>query len=396
MIHITNEKNCCGCAACAEICPTQCIKLLPATLGAMIAQADVSKCIGCNCCDNVCPINTQRAELTNQKVYAAYSKDNTIRYNGSSGGMFPTFALNLIKQGYAVYGAAFNNSLELKCTKAENENQLSSLYKSKYLQSDMSGKYSEIKELLMSGRKALFVSTPCQVQALKNYLGKEYDSLTTIDFFCHGVPSKELFDKCLKYEEEKADGKIIGFNFRSKIKNGATPHYYTASIVKNGRTKKYTKLYYNNSFYALFQKYINLRESCYSCVFSSKNRCSDITIGDFHDIEKYLPSINRFDGVSTVVINNPKGAALFDEIKNDIVHHEFDINKLIRDKVIFSDEQTTKRPKNRDAFISDYENLDFVQLINKYANPKRYIKQDIYYKMPKPIRNLLKRGFNIS
>ena len=45
---------------------------------------------------------------------------------------------------------------------------------SKYVQSDTSQIYKKVKADLSIGQKVLLSGTPCQVAALKNYLGKDY------------------------------------------------------------------------------------------------------------------------------------------------------------------------------------------------------------------------------
>lgn len=390
MINITNEKGCCGCAACSVVCPQNCISMKKGTLGHLFPYVDEKACIKCGKCETVCPMlkTLHIKNMENQRVYAAYAKDKNVRYEGSSGGMFQIFSEKLLLQGYTIFGAAFDEKLQLKCTKAETIEQLKPLMKSKYLQSNLSDKYSEIKKLLNNKKKVLFVSTPCQVIALKKYLGKEYENLITVDFFCHGVPSQDFFDKCKSITEDRRKIEIVSYQFRTKKKNGTTPHYYCMKYKKQGKVKSEVKLYFKSYFYAAFQKYINLRESCYECQFSGKQRYSDITIGDFHDIDNYLSGINRFDGVSTVVINTLAGEKLWEVCKEQVNAIEMSLKQLIQDRVCFGG--GTLRPERRNEFLVDYENMSFSKLANKWMNSKDYWKQEIYYSLPKSIRRIIK------
>lgn len=384
-----NEEECCGCAACSVVCPKSCISMEEGTLGHKFPIVNLDKCIGCKACEKVCPMrrDIRVCDKNLQKAYAAYSKDETIRYNGSSGGMFGVFAKHLMEQGYIVYGAAFDKNLKLNCQCAENLEGLYPLTKSKYLQSNLEHKYLEIRNKLIANKYILFVSTPCQVLALKNILGKEYSNLITVDFFCHGVPSQAFFDKAIEYDGRKLGGKISAFQFRKKVKNGVTPHYYEVKL--EGRKNSIIDLYYKSSFYAFFQKYINLRESCYNCKFATRNRISDITIGDFHDIETYIKGVNRFKGVSMVIVNTVVGNALWESCKCDLKAFDIGIEKLISDKVIFSG--GTEKPKLREIFLLDYINMPYAQLVDKYVNPRSYWKNNIYYSMPWIIRKLIKK-----
>ena len=177
MIKITNESQCCGCGACTAICPVSCIEMKLGTLGAVFPHIDEKKCISCRKCEIVCPMQSaqllKRTDYT-QQVYAAYAENANTRFSGSSGGVFGVLAQYLLSKEYKVYGAAFDSNMQLKCMAAEDECSLAPLMKSKYLQSDLAGQYIQIKKDLEQGKKVLFVSTPCQVAALKKYIGKDY------------------------------------------------------------------------------------------------------------------------------------------------------------------------------------------------------------------------------
>lgn len=388
MISIKKEKDCCGCGACSVACPQKCIEMKEGTLGHLFPSVDYQICISCGICNTVCPmLNQESDKVIQQKVFAAYAKNKDVRKRGSSGGMVETFSEMLLEKNYIIYGAAFDEKLSLKCTRAENSNELKILLKSKYLQSDLSPKYQEIKQYLDNGKNILFISTPCQVRALKLFLKKNYDNLITIDFFCHGVPSQKFFNECIGYDEKKNRIKIKTFTFREKKKNGSTPHYFS---VNGGKPS----LYFKSTFYMAFQKYICLRESCYDCIFAGADRDSDITIGDFHEIDHYMKGINRFDGVSTVIINSQKGNELFELVCDKLNYFEMDLNKLINDKVCFSG--GTKRPLQRDDFIKSYNDDLFDVFVQKHLNIKKYRVQAIYYNLPKFMRRILKRVIGVK
>lgn len=397
MINITEERNCCGCSACAAACPVSCITMEPGTLGSVFPKVDTGKCIDCGKCETVCPVlhaGEMKKTTPEQAVYAAYAKDSAVRNGGSSGGMFATFGKYLLGKGYRVYGAGFDSDLHLRCMPADTEEELAPLMKSKYLQSDLSAAYGKVREDLQQGRKVFFVSTPCQVAALKRYLNKDYENLITVDFLCHGVPSQELFDKCRAYEEETSGRKVLSYQFRTKIPGGATPHYFTVETERNGRKKTVTKPYFRSVYYAFFQQYISLRESCYDCTFAERGRVSDITIADFHDIEKYEPSVNRFAGVSTVIVNTQKGRELFNSVKDTLWLREFSMEQLMADKVLFAEK--TKRPARRDAFIESYEKADFETFVKQNRNKKRYAIYAVYYKLPKVLRAIVRKICHIA
>ena len=76
--------------------------------------------------------------------------------------------------------------------------ELDGLRKSKYLQSDISCVWDELKTRVVE-KKGLFVGTPCQCAALRLFLGEKVDNLLICDFICHGVASPLVFDYCKKF-----------------------------------------------------------------------------------------------------------------------------------------------------------------------------------------------------
>jgi len=391
MINIINEKDCCGCAACAAVCPEQCITMQPGTLGAIFPHVDAEKCLHCGLCEEACPMKQELPKVSafQETAYAAYALDSATRFAASSGGLFPVLAQTALENDSVVYGAAFDEALQLKCMPATTIGELAPLLKSKYLQSDMQNRFAEIKELLQAGKQVLFTATPCQVAALKSFLGREYENLTTVDFFCHGVPSQAFFDRCRAYEENKSGCTMTGFSFREKIKNGATPHYFKVTYRKNGKDRSATKLYFHSAFYAAFQRYISLRESCYHCRYAGSVRCSDITIGDFHTIDRYIDGINRFDGVSTVIINSVKGQQLLDLCRDLLWLQQVDLNLLKKNGDCFTG--GTKHPQTRERFLAALENEPFDRVMADWFAPRKYWKNSIYYHLPKMVRKVLYR-----
>ncbi len=391
MIGTDDKSMCCGCATCAMVCPCRAITMKEDQAGFVFPVVEKDFCVNCGLCEKKCPVlNHKNEEDFAHKFYAAYAADKTTRSNGSSGGMFGVIAKHFIRENAVVYGAAFDENLKLRCTGAEDEESLQALYKSKYLQSNIGDKFFEIKKHLENGRKVLFVSTPCQVYALKLFLGQEQENLFTVDFVCHGVPSQSFFDKCINFTEKKEKIKILDFSFRAKKKNGATPHYYKMRYEKNGRKKEKISLYLNSPFYYAFQKYITLRDSCYDCRFSHSNRVSDITIADFHQVDKYVQGINRFDGISSVVINTKKGERIWQLVKNNVVFTELDFSMLIDNGELMC--EATKKPPQRERFLSDLSSLSFDDFAKKHLNGNREYLKKVYYFMPKAVRKILKKG----
>lgn len=390
MIRNEAPSLCCGCGACASVCPSQCIRMVADEYGFVSAAVDPEKCVGCSACEKVCPFrNYTIGKNCDHKAFAAYAKQTDVRFSGSSGGIFGLLSDQMLQNGGIVFGAAFDDDLQLRCTPARTKEELKPLMKSKYLQSDLGQTFQQVKSLLDSGKPVLFTATPCQVMALKLYLKRPYENLLTVDFLCHGVPSQSLFDRCRAYSERKHDLHILRYQFRAKKKHGATPHYFHVAYEKNGREFEKTLLYLKSPFYLGFQKYLTLRDSCYSCPLSGSNRCSDITIGDFHTIERYRKGINRFDGVSTVVLNTQKGASAWAAVAPRTEAYPVDFETLLDNGELMTG--PTEKPADREAFLRDLRDEPFETVVARYFNTNAEWKKSIYYKMPRPVRKCLKK-----
>lgn len=392
MINFSNkEENCTGCGACVDMCHKGAVELQPiGKFGTVIAIINPKLCVDCNMCEKVCPkLQTLYVPDFEKKAFATVSKDTEILKRSSSGGVFSVLAEYFVNQGYTIYGAGFNPSMQLVTYGVNSIGEIENLCKSKYVQSNMQGIYAEIYCKLSNGEKVMFTGTPCQCKALALF-SKEYrNNLFLVDFFCHGVPSQLFFDKCKELYEARNKCHVIGYEFRTKIKNGKTPHYYTITFKVDGKVKNRRNYYFLSPYYAAFQSYMNLRESCYSCEFAGETRYSDITIGDFHGIARYNKHINRFDGVSMVILNTQKGEKAFDNCSDEFECWNFNLNTLISDKQCFTG--GTQKPATRDQFEADYNNMHFSELMNKWFKRSKYIKQLVYYSLPDSIRKIAKK-----
>ena len=70
MIKIQNKQDCCGCAACVQRCPKQCISMKEDNEGFQYPVVDESTCIDCGVCEKVCPIINRPEKLPVKEVLA--------------------------------------------------------------------------------------------------------------------------------------------------------------------------------------------------------------------------------------------------------------------------------------------------------------------------------------
>ena len=69
MIEIRNKQDCCGCTACASVCPKQCITMVQDNEGFLYPLIDKDKCVDCHLCEKKCPV------LGREKVVASSNID---------------------------------------------------------------------------------------------------------------------------------------------------------------------------------------------------------------------------------------------------------------------------------------------------------------------------------
>lgn len=383
-------NKCMGCMACVDICPINCIVPNVRKDGFLYSAIDGSKCINCGKCGQVCPIETKNKNSNLQHLYAAYSKEKLIQSRGSSGGIFELLAEQFLTEGYYICGAAFDEAMQLKHQIVNSKEDLLPLLKSKYLQSNMTGVYNKIKALLLKGEKVFFCGTPCQVSALKNCISAKFTkNLFTADIICHGVPSQKLFDEYLRFLGQEEGGEIQEFRFRVKNNRYKHAHGYSYVIKRDRDCQTKNGVYSQSSYYNAFKNYLIFRDSCYNCQYSTIERVSDITLGDFWGIEKYNFKGNTDKGVSMVITNTLKGESAFGRIGKAVFFKEFPLEDGI--KTNYSLTNTTQRPLNRDVVIKIFTEEGYEATAKKYFNSGKRLKYRLYWFIPPRLRNVLRK-----
>jgi coenzyme F420-reducing hydrogenase beta subunit len=310
---VVPKDKCTGCAACANTCPTEALKMEPEPLfGYYKPSLDPEKCINCAKCIKVCPVlNQPRNDNTEQPTcFEFIAEDDSIVFNSSSGGFFPLLARGILKVGGAVVGVQWREDFSCAHTMIEEEKDLHKILKSKYLQSYVGDIYIKIKQKLETGISVLFSGVPCQVAGLKNYLGKEYENLYIVDLLCHYSPSARFFQEYLK--EEFGEGNVESYEFRHKG-NGwnADCHKVVltdgAELIRRQKDDTYQRVFHNRTM---------ISNVCENCRFARIPRYGDITLGDFHGIDKHDNELNPIysKGISAVLANNEKGIRLLQSI----------------------------------------------------------------------------------
>lgn len=385
-----SKFSCTGCKMCGDICPKHCILFEEDTEGFFYPIVDEAHCVDCGLCVKKCPVLNTCVKEKTDFAYSAFASDKSQKDTGSSGGIFSVLASLIINKGGVVYGAAFDEMLTLKHTRTASIEKLRPLCKSKYLQSDCTGIYQKVKNDLQTGSYVLFVGTPCQCQALQNFIGdKLSEKLLIVDFVCHGVPNQKLFDENLEWNERKY-GKVVSVEYRYKGKKVLHPQTMNIVYMKGEKKKSILRLHYQDPYYFGFQKHITLRPSCYQCRWAKPERCSDITLADFWGIEKTELGLDSKQGVSCILLNTDKGQSFFNMIQGYLDG----INKLPVDFAVENNGclgGPTKMPNSRSVFFEDWHNEGYNVAVNRHLVSKRKWMFDLYYCLPTNIRTIVRK-----
>lgn len=319
------------------------------------------------------------------RSYAAINKDDWVRKRSSSGGVFFEIARHVIQAGGIVVGAAFDDGGQVCHRLCDSLDALPELMRSKYVQSRMGDTYKKVQAELSQERSVLFAGTPCQVYGCLSYLEASRvscDKLITVDFVCHGVPSRMIWRAYLK---EISHGRTPTYiNFRDKT-NGWIDFSLKIDFSDGSQ---YIKSKNKDPYVQGFLKNLFLRESCYNCSFRGVDRISDFTIADFWKVKGFLPEMFDDRGTSVVMVHNDKAFRILENLRDNMVLRKIDNAVIVQTNrpVVHS----VKRNPKRDAFfttlsmdknigiqISKEIKISFVKRlfgkVNRMIRPKRNV-----------------------
>ena len=370
-------KECSSCGACANICPHNAISMELDKEGFYRPTIDTSKCVKCGLCERTCPwtnivTNPNLASSTPQTI-AAFAKDDSIRLESSSGGIFTVLAQKILNEGGIVAGVAQIKPTRFGHIIIDNKTDLSKLRGSKYVQADVGFVYREIRTHLKSGRKVLFSGTPCQIAALYAVLGSKANTpnLYTVDIVCHGTPSVKVFEKYVEEIETENSAYASSTIFRNKQKGWRLFSMTTSLNTISGDHFHFSKTLNKDKFLQFFLKNICLNTSCADCHYAKLPRIADITLGDFWGIEKFHPKMDDNKGTSMVLLNTEHGKVLFTQVVSSIILIESKLEFAVTGNPCIV--RSSKPHPKRNDFFEFLNQNSLEELAKKYK-----IKQPFY------------------
>lgn len=399
MINIAVKSKCTGCSACVQKCPKQCISFEEDREGFKYPKVKLSECIDCGLCEKVCPVLQQDKPRNPVIVYAAKNSNLSTRLASSSGGIFALLAETILRQNGVVFGARFDNEWNVIHDYTESLDGLSVFLGSKYVQSKIGNTYKYAERFLKEGRKVLFSGTPCQIVGLKKYLRKDYDTLLTVDFVCHGVPSPMIWRDYLNekirplgvdgrnmvsqlslkdlpvitgisFRDKRYGWKKYGFSVRAKSASKADKNLVSQSVEVTDKTLLYEP-HKANLYMKGFLKNLYLRPSCYACPAKCGKSGADYTLADFWGASTYVRDFDDDKGLSAVLVY--KNKVNIESL--DMAFKVVGLNDILSQNPAVI--KSSRMKGGRDKFFQHYNRGHQVDLINRYS--KYTIKENIRY-----------------
>lgn len=383
MVNIADKAMCCGCNACGDVCAHDAITFKTDIEGFWYPEVDKSKCTDCRLCEKVCPIinidTLKKNDLKQSICYVAEHKDIEVVFDSTSGGLFSALADIMYRNKGYVGGAIFNEDFSVRQYISPDKKDLIKLRSSKYLQSNFTGFYKQLRDLLKKEENVLVCGSPCQMAALRSFLRKDYENLIIVDFVCRGTNSPKVWRKYLDTFEERYGSPVV--YCKAKSKEYGWRNLTQKVVLANG------KAYYepkdsNNYTKGYLQTGVFCRPSCYECKFKGYPRIADITLADFWGVENVKKTMDKNLGLSLVMVNSQKGASFFEKAKIRINAFQVPFETIEKGNLALT--KSLDKPKvNRERFFKDLDNMTFTQIADKYilSTPmskkfiiKKYIK----------------------
>lgn len=364
-------QNCSSCAACANICARSAISMQLDAEGFYRPVIDAEKCVKCGACERACPwtksVANPNVADASPKTVAAYAKDDSVRLQSSSGGIYSVLAERVLDDGGIVVGVAQTAPTRFGHIVVDNMAGLAKLRGSKYVQADVGLVYREVRSLLNVGRKVLFSGTPCQVAGLYAVLGKNAASanLFTVDIVCHGSPSVKVFEKYVLELEKEKSALVSSSWFRDKRKGWRLFSMTSTLNHLTGNGFVFTKTLHEDKFLHVFLQNICLNSSCVDCCYGKLPRVADISLGDYWNIARVHPQMDDNKGTSVVLLNTEHGKALFESVADKVFQCDSKVEYAIAGNPCIV--RSSKPHPKRAEFFANLDKYSIDQLIKMYC-----------------------------
>ena len=382
---LAEHGTCTGCTACASGCPKDAITMERDKEGFAYPVIDPDKCVRCGHCTAVCPMLHERNAMHLPAAFAAWNRDDQIRKDSTSGGVFTALAEYVLEGGGVVYGAAMDGRQHLRHIACFRKEDLWRLRGAKYVQSDLGETFREIREALKV-RPVLFSGTPCQVDGLYRFLGSRPENLTTCDLVCHGVPSPGVWEDMARSIEQRKGKGLQAVRFRNKVTGWKDSHFTT--VYDDGTVD--TAPLFATEYGRAFGRALFLRPSCHCCAYTNLNRPGDFTLGDFWGLRPDELPEQQEKGVNLLLVNTAHGSHIFDQLP--LSRQAFPVERAVAGNPRLA--SPIQQPADRAAFFAAYALEPFDRVRKRFCGlpplPVRAAGKLLSPEMKAKIRSKLK------
>ena len=254
---VSKNGYCTACGACVAACPFSALEMCEGVGGEPFPYVDAELCCDCGKCVAVCPSNHPASLRHPLRTYAAWSNDDEDLAKSSSAGLAAAICRHVLRRGGVAFGCVASEG-SAHCAMADDEAGAEAFRGSKYVYSEPLDSYQRVRKQLRSGRRTVFVSVPCQVAALKSYLGGKPDGLLCVDLICHGTPPMSRLREHL--DRACPDG-WDSFSFRGE-------RDFSMCAYKGG-TLVYERSCFEDEYFLVFVTALSFRECCYECPYAT-------------------------------------------------------------------------------------------------------------------------------
>lgn len=369
MTSVHADPVCCGCAACLNTCPKQCIKMVPDDEGFSHPIVDITTCVDCGLCEKVCPMLHPFSEKEPLSSIAAINKDNEIRRKSSSGGFFYALAEMVISRKGVVFGASFDEQWNVRIDYTDNLEGVEKFQGAKYVQAEVGNAYKKIGAFLKKGKWVLFTGLPCQISGLKHFLNQDYENLITAECVCHSVPSPKVWRSYLKSISEGRTIKEI--NFRNKDKGWSSYGYQLVINFNNGESFKAPS---SNVYMQGLVQNLTVRPSCAKCTAKNGRSHADFSMGDYWGVWDLQPEMDDNKGTSIVVIHTKRAVDLLTKLNIKVKKANLEEARKYNSGL----DKSTPLHNKHETFFGNIEKSQTEKLLSRYLDGTNQVKSFIH------------------
>lgn len=292
------EFRCCGCGACAGVCPKRAVSMRHNAAGFLVAVVDQDGCIGCGACMKACPRGADGAWRRTESIpdtataVIGHAADGTIRARGQSGGFVTAVLENLFRAGEidgAVVSRWNSETSHAEAVFVSSAEDVVRASGSVYCQTAVVERALEHAD-----HRLAVVALGCQAQALRKLAetGKFAYQPLLIGLVCGGNYAASYVDD-LARRAGVDPARVTAFRFRDKTRTGWPGE---VSVTADGRTV------YLPAKARMALKDLYRAPVCYAC---ADKMCSsaDLVVGDPWGVASAGDA-----GESVALLRTPRGA----------------------------------------------------------------------------------------